>query len=229
MRAAPLVVSTAIAFTWAAFATVAYRLILSVDPSATPVTGGLWIIIVIAAIVAAGLTALGWWRAVGFNRPAEWRERQWLILPLALTLLPLVAGIRAPEISAWLLVAGYALTGFAEEGVFRGVILRLLNDRPRAQAAATAAILFGLAHIGNIFIRDNAAVVMAQAVGAACFGFGYAAVRFRTGTLVPLIVAHMLTDLFLQIGKLPLIPVAVVQDVILLAYGLWLLRPGQRA
>lgn len=39
----------------------------------------------------------------------------------------------------------------------------------------------------------------------------------------------MLTDLFLQMGNLPLIPVAVVQDVILFGAGLYLLRAWRPA
>jgi len=67
-------------------------------------------------------------------------------------------------------------------------------------------------------------VIAAQAVGAACFGFGYAALRLRTKTIVPLIALHFLTDLFLQMGNLPLIPVAVAQDVVLLVFGVVVLR-----
>ena len=144
---------------------------------------------------------------------------------VVLTLLPLVGGIKPIDGGAYaLLIAGYALTGFAEETMFRGVLVRLLEKRSPMMIAIITSILFGLVHLSNIFIRGNVAVIAAQAVGAAAFGFGYVAIRQRTNTLVPLLVTHMLTDLFLQMGNLPLIPVAVVQDLILFGAGLYLLR-----
>jgi len=108
--------------------------------------------------------------------------------------------------------------------MFRGVLVKLLARRSPMMIATITSVLFGLVHLSNILIRGNPAVIVAQAVGAAAFGFGYAAIRQRTNTVIPLIVTHMLTDLFLQMGNLPLIPVAVVQDVILLAAGRYLLR-----
>lgn len=225
-----VLVSAAIAAGWAVFAIAGYAILTATVPGTTPVSGGLWIIAAIAIVVAFVLAALGWWSSVGFTPPSQWRELGWLVAPTLLAFLPLVTGIKAPEAgSIGALAVGYALTGFAEEAVFRGIILRLLRNRPRVAAVAIAAVLFGLVHLANIFIRGNPAVVAAQAVGAACFGFGYGALRLRTNTLWPLVLTHMLTDLFLQVGKLPLIPVAVVQDILLLLFGFWLLRPGQRA
>jgi hypothetical protein len=90
-------------------------------------------------------------------------------------------------------------------------------------------VLFGRVRLSNILIRGDPAAIAAQAVGAACFGFGHAALRMRIGTVWPLVVLHMLTDLFLQIGRLPLIPMAVVQDLILLGLGVVLLRQATGA
>ena len=81
----------------------------------------------------------------------------------------------------------------------------------------------------NVFFRDSAAVVVAQAVGAACFGIGYGALRLRTGSVWPLMALHLLTDLLPQLGRLPKIPIFVAQDVVLLGYALFLLRGRSRA
>lgn len=184
-------------------------------------------ITVLAALLALGLGAFGLWRRAGFlHRPTR-RGAALLGLPALLVLMPLVAGIRPidPALVA-LLVAGYALTGFAEEGFFRGVLLDLLRPLGPRRAAALSALLFGAAHLSNLLVRGNPPVILAQAVGAACFGFGYAALRQRTGALVPLVALHALTDLFLQLGTLPLVPVAAAQDIALLVLGLVLLRPA---
>lgn len=184
----------------------------------------LWIVLILSVLVAAGVAGLRWWRDVGYTPVREWRDTIWLLVPLLLTLIPLVTGIKPLDAETYaILIAGYALTGFAEETMFRGVLVKLLDQRSPMMIATITAILFGLVHLSNIVIRGEVVITLAQAVGAAAFGFGYAAIRLRTNTLVPLVVAHMLTDLFLQMGRLPLIPVAVVQDVILFGAGLILL------
>ena len=183
----------------------------------------------LSALVAATLGALGWWRAVGFNGRRQWRSLRLLVLPAVLVLLPLVGGVSVPAAGTLaILVAGYALTGFAEEAFARGILLRVLAPRGALGAVLVSSLLFGVMHMGNMLFRSSPALVAAQAVGAACFGVGYAALRLRTNTLWPLLALHMLTDLFGQLARLPAIPFFVTQDVILLAYGLYLVR-GLRA
>jgi hypothetical protein len=214
---------------WVAVTLGSYFIIVVVLPATEPMRASLWIIALIALLVAGGVSAAGWWRTVGYTPPAEWRDIRWLAVPALLTLLPLVTGLKPLSSDMYLLlIAGYALTGFAEETMFRGILVKLLERRSGMQVAAITALLFGLVHLSNIFIRGDAPIIAAQAVGAAAFGFGYAALRMRTNTLVPLIVTHMLTDLFLQMGNLPLIPVAVAQDIVLFAVGLYVLRGNAR-
>lgn len=214
---------------WVAVTLGSYFIIVTLLPAMEPMRASLWIIALVALLVAGGVSAAGWWRTVGYTPPAEWRDVRWLAMPALLTLLPLVTGIKPLSTDVLLLlIAGYALTGFAEETMFRGILVKLLERRSDMQVAAITALLFGLVHLSNIFIRGDAPIIAAQAVGAAAFGFGYAALRMRTNSLVPLIITHMLTDLFLQMGNLPLIPVAVAQDVVLFAVGVYLLRRKER-
>ncbi len=184
----------------------------------------LCIVVIVAALLGLGVSLMGWWRDVGYTPPSAWRGTAWLLVPAAITLIPLVAGIRPLDPTTYaVLIAGYALTGFTEETMFRGVLVRLLRERSPLAIATTTALLFGLAHLSNIVIRGEVVIIAAQAVGAAAFGFGFAALRLRTNTLVPLIVLHAVHDLVLQMSTLPLIPVAVVQDVLLFALGGYLL------
>jgi membrane protease YdiL (CAAX protease family) len=168
-------------------------------------------------------------RAAGFTGPRSW-QRPWLfVVPAVLVPVPLLAGVRPVEAGTMaVLVVGYALTGFTEEALWRGVVLRVLRPAGPATAVLFSSALFGAAHLGNVLFRDNVALVVAQAVGAACFGVGYAAVALRTGTIWPLMVLHMLTDLFAAVGALPKIPILVGQDVVLLVLGLLVLRRVSR-
>jgi membrane protease YdiL (CAAX protease family) len=185
----------------------------------------------IAAIAVTALLAVGtmlavaipgWWNDVGLT--GGWRNLHLLIVPALIVFAPLLAGTGPLEWNGfWLLVLGYALTGFAEETMFRGLHLRLLARYPVVSAALISSLLFGLVHLNNIVIRGNPAIIAAQAIGAFTFGIGYAALRMRINTIWPLIGLHMLHDLILHIGTLPLIPVDVAQDVVLVCYGAWLL------
>lgn len=217
---------------WAA-ATLGLDLILrAAIPGIDVRIASLGIIAVISIAVAAGVHWARWWREVGYTPVSSWRETQWLLIALVIALAPLAAGLRTIDAGTYLvLVAGYALTGFAEETMFRGILVKLLEQRRPIAIAAITALLFGLLHLSNILIRGEVAVILAQAVGAAAFGFGFAALRLRTNAILPLVAIHTVHDLVLQMTALPLIPTAVVQDVLLFAMGLWLLRtpPALRA
>lgn len=222
----------AIAFTllWVAATLGSFLAYMAVFHPDNPQEGALAAIAALSVLMVAVLTALRLWRSTGFTPPGEWRQLHLLIVPLVVVVAPLFAGIKPLDTGAlWLLVAGYALTGFAEEAMFRGIIPLTLDRLPVLRMATISALLFGIVHLSNIIIRGNPAIIASQAVGAACFGFAYVALRLRNRTLVPLIVLHFLHDLILQLSNLPLIPVAVTQDVVLLAFGLWLLWPRRDA
>ena len=175
------------------------------------------------------VSVLGWWRVVGFNDPATWRGLRVLALPAAtFALLPFVAGFRpvAPASTAVFILA-YALTGFYEEVLYRGVLLHVLHPTGTTRVVFLVSVLFGASHLANVLFR-NPFIVLAQAVGAFCDGVGLATLRLRTNTLWFVIGLHTLHDLFLHYTRLPKIPLDVVQDIIMLAYGLYLLR-GLRA
>jgi hypothetical protein len=181
------------------------------------------------AFVAAGVTALGWWRAIGFNGPARWRELGLLALPAAaFVLLPFIRGGRGHDAGTTAFyLAGYLLTGLYEEGLYRGVIGRVLRPLGATRVVLIGAALFGASHLVNVLFR-NPFIVIAQALGAFTDGVGLAAVRLRTHTLWGVVALHMAHDLVLTYTRLPKIPLDVLQDTIMLAYGLYLLR-GLRA
>lgn len=185
------------------------------------------IVLTLATIALVG--ALRWWREVGITWQSEWRNLNLLWLPAAVILLPpLVGGFKALswEMVAFLTVA-YILTGLNEELLWRGVVVNVLRPTGPWRAMFISALLFGLAHLPNILVRGNPAIIFAQALGAFCDGAGFAALRLRTNTIWPLIGLHFLHDLLLNTMRLPLIPVDVVQVTILLIYGIYIMRHYQ--
>ncbi|WP_298515825.1 CPBP family intramembrane glutamic endopeptidase [uncultured Nocardioides sp.] len=186
---------------------------------------------VLTVLVVGAVARSGCWRELGVNPPAQWRRLTLLVLPAVLALSPLLLGVRSLPVTTWaVLVAGYALTGVAEELLWRGLVLHWLRSLGTTRAVLLAAALFGAGHLANLLYRGSPGLVLAQCWGAFCFGVGYGALRERTGTLVPLVALHAVTDLAAAVGRVPALPVLVLQDVVLLVLGLTLLarHPSRR-
>jgi membrane protease YdiL (CAAX protease family) len=199
-------------------------------PSASAWTARLIVVGLLAAAVTGLLAATGGWRAAGFTGSV--RSPRLLIVPALVALAPLAGGVQLPAAGLLaVLIAGYALTGYLEEALFRGVILGVLRPAGTWPAVLGSSALFGCAHLPNMLFGQAPAVTVAQAVGTFCFGVGYAALRLCTGSLWPLMVLHFLTDLLLRIDTLPAWAhwtAMVGGDTVLLVVGVLLLR-GSRA
>lgn len=177
----------------------------------------------------------GWWGAVGFRPPYE-RRLLWLFwlpfVPVVGNLLDGLSVIDPGQIMLFFLTA--VLSGFVEETLFRGLMLRALLPTGIWQAALISAILFGGIHILNVLSISSPAYALLQVGYAAAIGFAYAALVIRTGTIWPLILAHFLTNFagFMAAGGAGATgPVAAreiifsaVYIVLFSAYGIYLLR-----
>jgi len=86
--------------------------------------------------------------------------------------------------------------GFVEEVSFRGMMLRALLTRGPWQAALISAVIFGLAHSLNPLNGASVGATALQLGYTLALGFMFAALALRTGTILPLIVAHGLIDYF---------------------------------
>ncbi len=182
-------------------------------------------LIALSVLVAAGLSALGWWKAAGFNFPAEWRDSRLMVIPFLIVLgLPFLLGVQTTDAGTFLYLAvAYALTGFMEEGLMRGIVLRALKPTGTTRSVVISSLLFGLMHIGNLLYR-NPAIVFAQMLGAFVHGIGLSAIRLRTNTIWFPVILHALHDLALKYTNFPVIPLDVVQVTLLMVYGVYLLR-----
>ena len=216
----------ALALAWLAVSIAVFLLVSRLEPGIDPQAAALVALVVITVLVLGGIGWLGWWHEVGFTPISEWRNLRLLVLPAVITVVPLLAGVDPIAASTLLfLVVGYTLTGLAEEAFARGLLIRILQPSGVLRAVFISSLLFALLHLGNLVIRGGSpAVSIAQAVGAFSFGVGFAALRIRTWTIWPLVALHMVHDLVLNTMSLPLIPVAVAQDVALLVIGLYLIR-----
>ena len=186
--------------------------------------------IALSILVAITLSVLGWWKKAGFNTPTEWREVGLMVVPFVIVLgLPFLRGIKTNDWGTFgYLVVAYALTGFMEEGMYRGIVLRVLKPTGVVRSILISSLLFGLLHIGNLLYRSPA-IVFAQMLGAFVHGIGLGAIRLRTNTIWFAVILHGLHDLALKYTNFPAIQLDVVQVTLLMLYGIYLLRTWKLA
>ncbi|GAA5028006.1 hypothetical protein GCM10023258_23190 [Terrabacter aeriphilus] len=188
------------------------------------------VVAVLTVVAVAVRPHYGSWRDLGVTPWTPSSGSGLLLVALSLAVSPLAFGVQTLEPKVWLLLlAGYLLTGFTEELVWRGMAWRVLTLLGPARGPLVGSALFGLAHLGNVLYRDSVVLVAAQVWGAFCFGLGYAALRRRTGTIVPLMGLHLLTDLCAAVSSGPSLALLVGQDVVLLTLGVVLLARDSRS
>ena len=120
----------------------------------------------------------------------------WLFwLPFVPVIGNLIDGIPDTDLAQVLLFFVLALlSGFVEETLFRGLMLRALRPTGVWRASIITALLFGAMHILNVLSVSSLAPALLQVGYASAIGFCYAALVIRTGTIWPLILAHFLTN-----------------------------------
>jgi membrane protease YdiL (CAAX protease family) len=195
-----------------------------------------------SCLAIAGLALLfhlGWWRAAGY---ASWGRTGTANLFVPLVLVAFIsytdgiAAVSPPMVLAFALLA--LLIGFAEETIFRGLILTALLPAGIRNAVLVSALLFALPHLLNAIggIWDPVFTV-ADTVAAFGIGISFAALRLRSGSIWPLIGIHALIDFntFMSIGGVEVtgqspaaLVLTVLVGVVLAAYGLFLIRGCHR-
>ena len=88
-----------------------------------------------------------------------------------------------------------ALVGFAEELLFRGFLFKaMLKDGSVKTAIIVSSVTFGLGHIMNLFTGQDLVDTLNQVVFAIAVGFVFTFSYYKSGSLLPAILAHSLID-----------------------------------
>lgn len=94
-------------------------------------------------------------------------------------------------------VLAMALVGFVEEMIFRGFLFRgMLAEGKPAPAVIVSSLTFGIGHIVNFLTGQAGFETAVQIVFAVSLGFVFTMVYYKSGNLVPCIIAHSLIDVF---------------------------------
>ena len=93
------------------------------------------------------------------------------------------------------------LVGFVEEMIFRGFLFRaMLGNGKTVPAIIVAAVTFGIGHIVNLFAGQASFETMMQVIFAVSWGFILTLVFYKSGSLIPCIIAHAVIDVFSLYG-----------------------------
>ena len=173
---------------------------------ADTVTGAIGLPWVLALLMLAAVAwASGERRALGLQAPAPHTLRlAWLPLAYVGVMLALDLANGLPPPRTLLFVAANAiLVGLSEELMFRGVLFAGLARRLAPwPAMLLSSALFGAMHTFNVLTTGELDAALLQSACAFLQGFGYLAIRLRTGSVWPMAALHALWDFSLLTGAL---------------------------
>ncbi len=98
-------------------------------------------------------------------------------------------------------VLSMILVGYVEEMIFRGFLFRaMLSGGKPAEAVIVSSLTFGMGHIVNLLAGQAGFETLVQIVFAVSWGFILTMVFYRSGSLIPCIIAHAMIDVFSLFG-----------------------------
>ena len=121
----------------------------------------------------------------------------WFIPLWLLSCLNLFSGFSPDYPMPGLIYAAVSMTlvGFVEELLFRGFLFKaMLRDGNVKAAVIVSSVTFGLGHIFNLFTGQDLIETLTQVVFAVAVGFVFTLVFYKSGSLLPGILAHSLID-----------------------------------
>lgn len=97
-------------------------------------------------------------------------------------------------------VTAMALSGIAEELIFRGLLFRAIEKDNVKHAVIITSITFGIGHIVNLFTGEQTLETLLQVCYAIAIGFAFAMTFLKSGSILPCIFAHSLINTTAEIS-----------------------------
>ncbi len=203
-----------------------------------PVNSGILIQQLLLVILSAILiTLFGGWRKAGFLKPIFWNTLLYAMPPLVgpIFLLITMGFASMDTLQITMLVVFTAMIGFAEEALYRGIMVQAFLSRGPLQAALFSSLIFGSMHLIQVFYGMSIGMALLYVVYAGLIGLGFAAPYLKGGGAIwPLIIVHGLYDLLGKLGHgwgAQAQPTSSFEIIVRLTlailvgiYGFWLLK-----
>ena len=215
---------------WAMLYGLSYSLSQRLFPAAVP-----YAVLAYAVLLIVWLGCRGYFGAFRIRRPVL-SGRTGITVMALLLILPaanLISGGSFAGGSTAVLMAG---TVIVEEVFFRGVLLadpgsfgnplmEWMAERPDHTKVILSSGLFAVFHAVNAISKEEWIQVIPQIIFAFCAGVFFAAVTFRTNSLIPAAVCHFLVNITASEENAFSLP-AAAGSMICLAAGILLLLPA---
>lgn len=99
-------------------------------------------------------------------------------------------------------VLSMLLIGYIEEMLFRGFLFKALIPKDGVKLSVViSAVTFGIGHIVNLIAGQANLETVIQVFFAVAWGFIFTLVFYKSGSLIPCIIAHGLVDAFSKFAK----------------------------
>ena len=102
-----------------------------------------------------------------------------------------------------LVIAALSMTlvGFVEEMIFRGFLFKAMLSKDKTTVAIiVSAVTFGVGHIVNLFTGQASFETVMQVIFAISWGFILTMVCYKSGSIIPCIIAHSVIDVLSLFG-----------------------------
>jgi membrane protease YdiL (CAAX protease family) len=127
-----------------------------------------------------------------------------------------------------LFVLSMCFVGFLEEVIFRGLLFKAMCKTGVKTAVIVSSLTFGMGHIINLLLGAPVLDTLLQLLYASAIGFCYTAIFMVSGSILPCVLSHIAVNatsvLAPELGTQRLVVIALVQTVLGVGYGWWLLR-----
>ena len=134
----------------------------------------------------------------GFARVKEPKKFLWFV-PLALIIsVNFWSGININNTPQEIIfhVITMLNVGFIEEVVFRGFLFRMMAKDNLKIAILVNSLTFGIGHIINLFNGADLVPTLLQVGYATAVGYLFVTIAYRSGSIIPCIIAHSLNNSF---------------------------------
>lgn len=140
--------------------------------------------------------------------------------------------LRLPALETILFVLSMCFVGFLEEVIFRGLLFKGMCKSGVKTAIIISSLTFGVGHIVNLLMGAPVFDTLLQLLYASAIGFCYTAIFYVSGSIWPCIISHIAVNttslLAPELSDQRMIAIALVQTVIGVGYGWWLLKKREK-
>lgn len=125
-------------------------------------------------------------------------------------------------------VLSMLLIGYVEELIFRGFLFRAIIPKDGVKLAIIiSSVTFGIGHLINLFAGQTSLESVIQVFFAIAWGFIFTMIFYKSGSLIPCIIAHGLVDAFSKfaVESMTMAWVYMIATIVVaIAYCIYLVR-----